>query len=94
MAYQQGRLLIRKPGPVPFGTCIFSTYGDKSFSQTFRYFRTLYISNIPYFIYVTLYIFIWIEPGRKGAAVVVKLLPCGARCQGFDSRSRHYDFRE
>ena len=30
----------------------------------------------------------------SSGGVVVKLLACGARCPGFDSRSRHYDFRD
>ena len=31
---------------------------------------------------------------KSSGRVVVKLLACGARGPGFDSRSRHYDFRD
>ena len=32
------------------------------------------------------------KKNRSSGGVVVKLLACGARGQGFDSRSRRYDF--
>ena len=34
----KGRLLLRTPGPVPFGTCICSTCWDQSFSRIWRFF--------------------------------------------------------
>ena len=43
----QGRLLLRTPGAVPFGTCICSTCWGMSFSRTCRYFSGLCCSNIP-----------------------------------------------
>ena len=42
----RGRLLLRTPGTVPFGTCICSTCWDQSFSWTCRYFFGLCYSNI------------------------------------------------
>ena len=47
----RGRLLLRTPGPVPFGACICSTCWDQSFFRTCRYFSGLCSSNIPrYFL--------------------------------------------
>ena len=46
-----GRLLIRTPGPVPFGTCICLNCCDQSYSQTYRDFFRLCTPNIPrYFL--------------------------------------------
>ena len=44
----KGRLLLRTPGPVPFGPCMCSTCWDQSFSWT-CIFSWLFSSNIPWY---------------------------------------------
>ena len=57
----RGRLLLRTPGPVPFGTCICSNV-ETILSWNLSCLRTFWVSNIPRYFYfafrMSLYIFL------------------------------------
>ena len=50
----RGRLLLRTPGPVPFGTCICSNV-ESILSWNLSCLRTFWVSNTPRYFYFTLY---------------------------------------
>ena len=51
----RGRLLLRTPGPVPFGTCICHNV-EPILSWTLSCLRTFWVSNIPRYFYFDSYI--------------------------------------